>query len=108
MVRLAEENRDWGYRRIQVALSNLGHEIARSTIQYEFGPDRAAQIRAADKLMQVSMTAVALVWNHVSFSNERGDQDSQSHPALAGLRQAVEDGLSSISDAVQKRHSGRC
>ena len=32
MVRLAEENRDWGYRRIQGALSNLGHEIARSTI----------------------------------------------------------------------------
>src|SRR5256886_3491337 len=32
VVRLAEENRDWGYRRIQGALSNLGHEIARSTI----------------------------------------------------------------------------
>jgi hypothetical protein len=30
--RMAEENRDWGYRRIQGALSNLGHEIARSTI----------------------------------------------------------------------------
>jgi hypothetical protein len=32
VVRLAEENRDWGYRRIQGALSNLGHEMARSTI----------------------------------------------------------------------------
>src|SRR6266852_6553570 len=32
VVRLAEENRDWGYRRIQGALSNLGHQIARSTI----------------------------------------------------------------------------
>lgn len=29
---MANENRDWGYRRIQGALSNLGHEIARSTI----------------------------------------------------------------------------
>jgi len=29
---MAEENRDRGYRRIQGALSNLGHEIARSTI----------------------------------------------------------------------------
>jgi len=32
VVKLAEENRDWGYRRIQGALSNLGRKIARSTI----------------------------------------------------------------------------
>ena len=32
VIRMAEENRDWGYRRIQGALSYLGHEIARSTI----------------------------------------------------------------------------
>jgi transposase InsO family protein len=29
---MAEENGTWGYRRIQGALSNLGHEIARTTI----------------------------------------------------------------------------
>ncbi|MFZ1005310.1 MAG: integrase core domain-containing protein [Candidatus Sulfotelmatobacter sp.] len=32
VVKMAEENRDWGYGRIQGALSNLGHQIARSTI----------------------------------------------------------------------------
>jgi putative transposase len=32
VVRMAEENREWGYRRIQGALSNLGHDVARSTI----------------------------------------------------------------------------
>jgi putative transposase len=32
VVRMAEENHAWGYRRIQGALSNLGHECARSTI----------------------------------------------------------------------------
>jgi hypothetical protein len=29
---MAEENRDWGYRRIQGALANLGHDLARSAI----------------------------------------------------------------------------
>ena len=32
VLRMADENRDWGYRRIQGAWSNLGHHIARSTI----------------------------------------------------------------------------
>ena len=31
-VQMVKENRDWGYRRIQGALSNLGHKLARSTI----------------------------------------------------------------------------
>jgi putative transposase len=31
-LRMAHENRDWGYRRLQGALCNLGHKIARSTI----------------------------------------------------------------------------
>ena len=32
VVQMARENRDWGYRRLQGALSNLGHDLARSTI----------------------------------------------------------------------------
>ena len=32
VVRKPSENRDWGYRRIQGALANLGHEVARGTI----------------------------------------------------------------------------
>ena len=32
VVRMAEENRDWGYRRIQGALANLSHVLAHNTI----------------------------------------------------------------------------
>jgi hypothetical protein len=32
VVRMANEGRTWGYRRIQGALANLGHEIGRGTI----------------------------------------------------------------------------
>src|SRR3954470_2588969 len=34
VVRLAQENRGWGYRRLQGALSHLGHVLARSTIAH--------------------------------------------------------------------------
>ena len=32
VVRMAQENRDWGYRRILGAMSNLGYSLARGTI----------------------------------------------------------------------------
>ena len=32
VARMAQENRDWGYRRILGAMSNLGHSLARGTI----------------------------------------------------------------------------
>jgi putative transposase len=32
VVRMAQENRTWGYRRIRGAISNLGHTLARSTM----------------------------------------------------------------------------
>jgi putative transposase len=32
VVRMATENRDWGYRRIQGALANLGYQVGRSTV----------------------------------------------------------------------------
>jgi putative transposase len=33
VVRMASENRTWGYQRIQGALSNLGHDISESTVR---------------------------------------------------------------------------
>jgi multidrug resistance protein MdtO len=73
--------------------------------QYEFGLDRKSHLRTADKLMQISMTAVALVWNHAALLYESDEDNSRGLPALVSFRQAVENGLSSIADAVEKNQS---
>jgi hypothetical protein len=54
----------------------------------------------------MSMTAVALVWNHAALLEERNDDDDlQSLPALVRFRQTIENGLSSIANAIEKNHS---
>ncbi len=73
--------------------------------QYEFGSDRDGHIRTAGKLMQMSMTAVALVWNHVAILDELHEDNSKSHPGLAHLRRTVREGLDSIANAIEKEYS---
>jgi multidrug resistance protein MdtO len=73
--------------------------------QYEFGRDRESHIRTASRLMRMSMTAVALVWNHAAIPNESDESDSKSDPALASLRQTVQEGLFSIAEAIEREHS---
>jgi putative transposase len=59
VIRMAEENRAWGYRRIQGAISNLGHDLARSTIAdilrrhgIEPAPDRSRKTTWKEFLRQ--------------------------------------------------------
>ena len=73
--------------------------------QYEFGVDRDSHIRTAGKLMQMSITAVALIWNHTALLNEPDESNSKSDPALISLRQRVQEGLTSIAEAIEKERS---
>jgi putative transposase len=59
VVRMAKENRDWGYLRIQGALSNVGHQLSRGTIadilkrhDIEPSPERSRKTSWKDFLSQ--------------------------------------------------------
>jgi putative transposase len=79
VVRMALENRDWGYRRIQGALSNLGHKFARSTISdilrrhgIEPAPERGRQTTWKEFLNQHWELLVAADFFTVEVWTARG------------------------------------
>ena len=87
VVRMATENRGWGYVRIQGALSNLGHELAHSTIAdilkrngIEPAPER---IR---KTTLESVSNPALGADRRSRLLYGGDLDPKGTPALHAPR----------------------
>jgi multidrug resistance protein MdtO len=73
--------------------------------QYEFGVAREKQMHTAGTLMQISMTAVALVWNHAELLHRRDEGPYPSPPELVRLRQALAERLSSIADALDQEGS---
>ena len=81
VVRVATENRDWGYRRIQGALSNLGHTVARGTIAnilkkhgIDPAPERSRQTTWKEFLTQHWELIVAADFFTVEVWTRRGLQ----------------------------------
>ena len=68
VLRMAKENRDWGYRRIGSALSNLGHELASSTIAEilgRHGIESAPERSRKNNLEGVSDTTLGIDCPHL-------------------------------------------
>ena len=81
IVRMAIENRDWGYRRIQGALSNLRHMVARGTVAnilkkhgIDPAPERSRQTTWKDFLTQHWELMVAADFFTVEVWTRRGLQ----------------------------------
>jgi transposase len=85
VIRMAEENRDWGYRRIQGALSNLGHEIARSTIAdilQRHGIEPAPERRPL-KMPRLRMAVLcAIATNRERNATSKASNPIQRNPSL--------------------------
>ena len=106
ILKMAQENRTWGYTRLQGALDNLGHQVGRSTIAkvlkeegLDPAPERQKQttwkeflrshfavIAAADFFSVEVWTAAGLVRYHVLFAIRlatRGHGVEQARPSSA-------------------------
>jgi putative transposase len=129
VVQMAEENRDWGYRRILGAMSNLGHNLARSTIAnilkkhgLEPAPDRIRKTTWKEFLRQHWELIVAADFFTVEVWTRRGLQRyivlffmelSTRRIEVAGIASAA-NGLwmsqiaRNISDTVDGLVRGKC
>ena len=81
VVRMAQENRDWGYRRILGAMSNLGYSLARGTIAnilkkhgIEPAPDRLRKTTWKEFLSRHWELIVAADFFTVEVWTSRGSQ----------------------------------
>jgi putative transposase len=79
---MAEENHGWGYRRIQGALSNLGHDLARTTIAnilkrrgIEPAPERNRKTTWKEFLHRHWSQIVATDFFTVGMDLQRGDRN---------------------------------
>ena len=125
MVRLAQENLDWGYRRIQGALLHLGHTMARSTIAdilrrhgIEPAPERQRKTTWKEFLAQHWEPIVAADFFSVEVWTKRGLQRflvlffldlSTRRVEIAGIastaKRFVDDPDWQNGDGCSRRHS---
>jgi hypothetical protein len=91
VVRMAKENRSWGYRRIQGALANLGHEVGRGTIAHmlarhgiELAPERERKTTWKEFLTQHWDLIVAADFFTIEAWTRHGLQ-AVCHPVFHGV-----------------------
>jgi multidrug resistance protein MdtO len=71
-------------------------------VEYEFGVDRDRHLRTGRILMEISMTAIALVWSHATLIHREEPGGWVSRPAFVKLRQSVAQGLLLMAEALRE------
>ena len=72
-------------------------------VEYEFGVDRERHERSSELMLQISMTAAALIWNQVVFLHKKRDVDSIAEPELMEMRRKLADQLNFMAEAISRR-----
>jgi multidrug resistance protein MdtO len=91
---------DWLRDRLGKQLSTV--RTLNDAVEYEFGVDRDRHLRAGRILMEISMTAVALVWSHATLIDSDEPGGSVSRPAFVKLRQSVAQRLLLMAEALRE------
>jgi multidrug resistance protein MdtO len=97
LIRESESLRDRLGKNIS-ALRNLSEAV-----EYEFGVDREEHIRSSEMMLQISMTAAALIWNQVAVFHDEFDSELITTPDLAEMRRSISNRMNSMAESASRK-----
>jgi multidrug resistance protein MdtO len=97
LLRETESLRD----RLSKSVSSL--RTMSEVVEYEFGDDREQHIRSSKLILQISITAAALIWNQVAVLHDEQGMDFRGEPGLVEMRQRLADRLNILAEVVVRK-----
>jgi multidrug resistance protein MdtO len=104
----AAEQRDQLLRETESLRDRVGKNISAlrtmsEAVEYEFGVDRGQHIRSSEVILQISITAAALIWNQVAVLHDKQDIDFFAEPGLVEMRRRLADHLNIMAEAIARK-----
>jgi multidrug resistance protein MdtO len=72
-------------------------------VEYEFGVDREHHIRSRELILQISITAAALIWNQVAVLHDQRDIDVFAEVGLVEMRRKLADHMNVMAEAIAQK-----
>jgi multidrug resistance protein MdtO len=102
------EQRDELLRQTDSLRDQVGKNISAlrtmsEVVDYEFGVDREQHIRSSELILQISITAAALIWNQVAVLHDEQNVDFFAEPGLVEMRRKLAGHLNFMAEAVVRK-----
>jgi multidrug resistance protein MdtO len=72
-------------------------------VEYEFGVDREQHVRSSELILQISITAAALIWNQVAVLHDEQETGLLAEPGLVEMRRKLADHMSVMAEAIARK-----
>jgi multidrug resistance protein MdtO len=104
----AAKQRDQLLREMDSLRDRLGKSISAlrtmsEAVEYEFGVDREQHLRSSELILQISITAAALIWNQVAALHDEQAIDFLAEPDLVEMRRRLADHLNIMAEAIERK-----
>jgi multidrug resistance protein MdtO len=72
-------------------------------VEYEFGVDREQHVRSSELILQISITAAALIWNQIAVLHDEQETGLLAEPGLVEMRRKLADHMSVMAEAIARK-----